>query len=84
LRADSLEPEDTSTVVTWWLVLDISIPAAFRSLRRVITARFDKENLRTVAAVREYAEVHGSDGAPGQASGPPPRIASAPSSHPGA
>ncbi len=80
----SLEPEDASTVVTRWLVLDISIPAAFRPLRPVITARFDKENLRTMTAVRQYAEARGSDGVRGQASGPPPPTASPPSSQPGA
>ncbi len=80
----SLEPEDTCTAVTRWLVLDISIPAPFRPLRRVITARFDKENLRTMAAVRHYAEAHANEGVSGQADGQPPHIASSPLSQPGA
>jgi hypothetical protein len=32
------------------------MPAALRPLRRLITASFDKENLRTMAALRQYAE----------------------------
>jgi hypothetical protein len=55
------------TMVTRWLVLDISMPAAFRPLRPAITASFDKENLRTMAAVKQYAEAHAADGVPGPA-----------------
>jgi hypothetical protein len=52
----SLEPRNGATGVTRWLVLDIAMPAVFRPLRRLITASFDKENLRTMAALRQYAE----------------------------
>jgi hypothetical protein len=34
----------------------------FRPLRPLITANFDKENLRTMAALKAYAEAH-PDGA---------------------
>lgn len=54
----SFEPENASTRVTRWLVLDISMPAIIRPLRRLIISSFDKENLRTMAAVKKYAEAH--------------------------
>jgi hypothetical protein len=54
----SLEPDDGATGVTRWLVLDIAMPAVLRPLGRLITASFDKENVRTMAAVRQYAEAH--------------------------
>jgi hypothetical protein len=54
----SLEPDAGATGVTRWLVLDIAMPPALRPLRRLITASFDKENVRTMAAVRQYAEAH--------------------------
>ncbi len=54
----SLEPENGSTRVCRWLVLDISMPSLFRPLRRLILSSFDKENLRTMAAVKKYAETH--------------------------
>jgi hypothetical protein len=54
----SLEWEDGSTLVSRWLVLDISMPIVFRPLRPAIISSFDKENLRTMAAVKEYAEAH--------------------------
>ena len=38
--------------------LDISMPFALRPLRRLLTSSFDKENLRTIAAVKAYAEAH--------------------------
>jgi hypothetical protein len=41
-----------------WLVLDITMPAVFRPLRRAIISRFDQENVRTIAAVKTYAEAH--------------------------
>ena len=52
----SLEQHDESTQVSRWLVLDITMPAVLRPLRRLITAAFDKENVRTIAALRRYAE----------------------------
>ncbi len=54
----SFEPENASTRVTRWLVLDISMPTITRPLRRLIISSFDKENLRTMAAVKKYAEAH--------------------------
>ena len=64
----SFEPEGTGTVVNRWLVLDFAMPIAFRPLRPAITTRFDQENVRTLAAVKQYAEAHASDGVPGPAS----------------
>jgi uncharacterized protein YndB with AHSA1/START domain len=52
----SFEPEDGSTRVSRWLVLDISMPVVFRPLRGLIIRGFDRENLRTMAAVKTYAE----------------------------
>ena len=60
----SFEPEDAGTRVNRWLVLDISMPGIFRPLRRLILSSFDKENLRTMSAVKKYAEAHSGD-APG-------------------
>lgn len=57
----SFEPENGSTRVSRWLVLDISMPVIFRPLRGLIINSFDKENLRTMAAVRQYAEAHAGD-----------------------
>lgn len=54
----SFEPENASIRVSRWLVLDISMPAIVRPLRRLIISSFDKENLRTMAAVKKYAEAH--------------------------
>jgi hypothetical protein len=57
----SFEPEDGEpgrTRASRWLVLDVAMPIAFRPLRRAITSSFDKENLRTMAAVKRYAEAH--------------------------
>ena len=48
--------ERLSTRVSRWLVLDISMPSIFRPLRRLILNAFDKENLRTMSAVKKYAE----------------------------
>jgi hypothetical protein len=56
----SFEPENASTRASRWLVLDISMPAITRPLRRLIIS-FDKENLRTMAAVKKYAEAHAGD-----------------------
>jgi hypothetical protein len=50
------EKESARTTVTRWLVLDISMPFLFRPLRRAITGRFDRENVRTMAALKAYAE----------------------------
>ena len=61
----SFEREDRGTLVTRWLVLDFAMPMVFRPLRPLITASFNKENLRTMAAVKHYAEAQAGDGAPG-------------------
>ncbi|HEY0226747.1 MAG TPA: SRPBCC family protein [Mycobacterium sp.] len=59
----SLEAEDAGTRVTRWLVLDISIPILLYPLRGLIIRSFDKENIRTMQAVKKYAETqHGSAG----------------------
>jgi hypothetical protein len=52
----SLEADDGTTTVTRWLVLDITMPAVFRPLRPLVTGSFDKENVRTMAALKAYAE----------------------------
>ena len=54
----SFEVEDQVTRVARWLVLDVTMPVALRPLRRTIISSFDKENLRTMAAVKDYAEAH--------------------------
>jgi hypothetical protein len=59
----SFEREDAGTRVTRWLVLDISMPMLFRPLRPLIIRAFDRENVRTMGAVKKYAETH-PDGIP--------------------
>jgi uncharacterized protein YndB with AHSA1/START domain len=54
----ALEDDGQGTAVTRWLVLDVTMPALLRPLRSAITSRFDKENLRTMAALKQYAETH--------------------------
>jgi len=54
----SFERQDEITRVNRWLVLDIDMPIIVRPLRRAIISRFDKENLRTMKAVKQYAEAH--------------------------
>lgn len=54
----SLEPGDGGTEVSRWLVLDFTLPTVFRPLRPLIAARFDKENLRTMSALKAYAQAH--------------------------
>jgi uncharacterized protein YndB with AHSA1/START domain len=54
----SFEADDAGTQVIRWLVLDVTMPALVRPLRRLITRAFDKENVRTMAAVKRYAEAH--------------------------
>jgi len=50
------EQQDGTTAVSRWLVLDVRMPLVFRPLRRLVTASFDKENVRTLAALKQYAE----------------------------
>jgi hypothetical protein len=55
----SFEPEsgdDRRTRVNRWVILDVAMPIALRPLRRAITEAFDKENVRTLAAVKRYAK----------------------------
>ena len=52
----SLEQEDGRTTATRWLVLDISMPLILRPLRRAIISSFERENARTMAALKTYAE----------------------------
>jgi hypothetical protein len=54
----SFEWDGQGTLVNRWLVLDITMPGIFRPLRRLITESFDKENVRTMDAVKSYAEAH--------------------------
>ena len=54
----SFEAEDGSTRATRWLVLDITMPILVRPLRPLIIKSFDKENVRTMTAVKTYAEAH--------------------------
>jgi uncharacterized protein YndB with AHSA1/START domain len=60
----SIEPADTGTQVDRWLVLDVTMPVILRPLRRLVTAAFDQENLRTLAALKQYAEAHASQPEP--------------------
>jgi hypothetical protein len=59
----SFEPHEGDarhTDVKRWLVLDIAMPIVLRPFRGLLTSAFDKENVRTMAAVKQYAETrHG-------------------------
>lgn len=78
----SFEKEGEGTVVTRWLVLDFSMPVVFRPLRPAIISRFDKENVRTMAAVKQYAEAHAGDPIPAEPGQPAPPMKSSNSSQP--
>jgi hypothetical protein len=52
----SFEPTGAGTRVTRWLLLAIDMPLVLRPLRRLIISAFDKENVRTMAALATYAE----------------------------
>jgi carbon monoxide dehydrogenase subunit G len=54
----SLEPQDSGTQVNRWLVLDITMPIPLLPLRPLILKSFDRENVRTIAAIKKYAEAH--------------------------
>jgi hypothetical protein len=54
----SFEPQDSGTQLHRWLVLDITIPLLLLALRPLILRSFDRENVRTIAAVTKYAEAH--------------------------
>jgi hypothetical protein len=47
--------------VNRWLVLDMSMPSFFHPLRRLVTSKFDQENLRTMASLKEYGEANLSE-----------------------
>ena len=44
------------TSVSRWLVLDIAMPTTVRPLRKQITPGLTRDNVRTMAAVKDYAE----------------------------
>jgi hypothetical protein len=54
----SIEVAGASTRVSRWLLLDIDIAAILRPLCPLITTRFDKENVRTMAVLASYASAH--------------------------
>jgi len=54
----SLEWEGQTTLISRWLVLDIDMPGILHPLRRLITDRFERENIRTMDAVKKYAEAY--------------------------
>jgi hypothetical protein len=58
----SLESDAGGTAVTRWLVLDVTMPVVFRPLRPLVTASFDKENVRTMASLKQHAEAQSSVG----------------------
>lgn len=51
---------NATTRVERWLLLDVTMPRALLPLRAAIIRQFDRENLRTMAAVRAYADAHAS------------------------
>jgi hypothetical protein len=60
----SFEKDDDKTHVTRWLLLDVEMPLLLRPLRRAVITKFDKENVRTMAAVKAYAESQTNESAP--------------------
>jgi uncharacterized protein YndB with AHSA1/START domain len=54
----SFEGDNGGTTVTRWLLLDVVMPMVARPLRPLIISSFDKENIRTLGAVKKYAEAH--------------------------
>jgi len=54
----SLEPDGAGTQATRWLVLDLTMPILLRPARRLIIKSFDAEKVRTMGAVKVYAEAH--------------------------
>lgn len=55
---EAADGDERRTHLTRWLILDIAMPIALRPLRRFIIASFDRENVRTMAAAKQYAESH--------------------------
>jgi hypothetical protein len=54
----SFEWETDRTRADRWLVLDFKMPLLLRPLRGLVVRSFDKENIRTMDAVKKYAEAH--------------------------
>jgi hypothetical protein len=54
----SIEPTLGGTKVDRWLVLDFSMPLLARPLRALAIATFEKENVRTMNALKTYVERH--------------------------
>ncbi len=63
----SLEQRDGETLVVRWLIMDFTMPVLTRPLRGLAIRRFDQENTRTMAALRQYAEAHSDGAGPGAA-----------------
>jgi hypothetical protein len=57
----SFESAGTQTQVTRWLLLSIAMPLILRPLRPLVISAFDKENVRTMAALADYAEAHADE-----------------------
>ena len=53
--------EGGGTRVDRWLVLDVDMPIIVRPLRSAMLSKFDEENVRTMAAVKRYAETYSGD-----------------------
>jgi hypothetical protein len=51
-----LQAQGDTTLVTRWLVLDVTMPILLRPLRQAIVSGFDKENARTLATLKAHAE----------------------------
>lgn len=49
-------PAGGATTVSRWLLLDVKMPWLLRPMLRLITSKFDQENVRTMAALKNYAE----------------------------
>jgi hypothetical protein len=52
----SIEPSGERTQVYRWLVLDVRMPLILRPFRAAIILAFHRENLRTMAALKAFAE----------------------------
>lgn len=57
---EPLDGREDHTALARWLLLDLAMPFILAPLRRFVIAAFDRENVRTIAAVKAYAEAHPS------------------------
>ena len=60
-RHDPLPHADAVDLIDAWSrfpIQDITLPILFLPLRGLIIRSFDKENIRTMEAVKKYAETH--------------------------